>query len=229
MEGQVNSVAWRQLLLSRAKLKASSRTSALLAGFAMVALVELELSGPGGQQLDIGSGVIILFGVCTTLLVSVHLLALMMSTCILPHMEAVAPSATLMSAQDSPHERMRMYIELSWVFSTVLGLLLFLLEIAIVFWIKFAVIRDTVASYVTTAMLIPVFIIFIIFTYTFYRKLTLHKYEVSKGRLDDLQKYYSALDTGDRPVVLDMSPAATGTTSSGTNGNHPLLDPAQNV
>lgn len=178
-----------------------------------VALVELDLTGPTGQALDIGSGALIVFGVCTTLLVSVHLLALMMSTCILPHMESVSEGGFLTSTQDSPHERMRVYIELAWVFSTVLGLMLFLLEIAVVFWIKFSVIKNAVASYVTTAMLIPVFIVFIIFTYTFYRKLTRHHYEVSNRRLDDLQKYYTALQAVEGSAVLDMTPTAAARTA----------------
>ncbi|VDK33143.1 unnamed protein product [Gongylonema pulchrum] len=92
--------------LSRAQLKASSRTSALLAGFAMVALVELQYERTTPPYL------LIILGVVTTLLVSVHLLALMMSTCILPYIEANG------CTQDSPHIRLK-YILPANSFETV--------------------------------------------------------------------------------------------------------------
>ena len=81
--------------LSRAQLKASSRTSALLAGFAMVALVELQ------YEKTTPHGILIVLAVVTTLLVSVHLLALMMSTCLLPYIEANG------CTKDSPHIKLK--------------------------------------------------------------------------------------------------------------------------
>ncbi len=61
-----------------------------------VALVELDYKD------DTPRVVLIAFAVITTLLVSVHLLALMMSTCMLPHMEALGTNVS-----SSPHHQLR--------------------------------------------------------------------------------------------------------------------------
>jgi calcium release-activated calcium channel protein 1 len=61
-----------------------------------VALVELQY-----EEHNVVPELLILMGVVTTLLVAVHLLALMMSTCILPHIEAAG------CTQDSPHTRLK--------------------------------------------------------------------------------------------------------------------------
>ncbi|XP_019719124.1 protein orai-2-like, partial [Hippocampus comes] len=183
----VQALSWRKLYLSRAKLKASSRTSALLSGFAMVAMVEVQLE----MQYSYPRVLLVAFSVCTTVLVAVHLFALLISTCILPNVEAVSNIHNLNSVSESPHERMHYYIELAWGFSTALGILLFLAEVVLLCWIKFLPVDSGGAAATTTApvaqdsgwlaalastiIMVPVGVIFVVFTVHFYRSLVRHQ------------------------------------------------------
>jgi calcium release-activated calcium channel protein 1 len=90
-------------------------------GFAMVAMVELQINEP----TNVPEWLFVMFAVCTTVLVAVHIFALMISTYLLPNIDAVSkmetPGGPARALRDSPHERMRGFIELAWAFSTVLG------------------------------------------------------------------------------------------------------------
>ncbi|CAG2246172.1 Protein orai-3,Protein orai-2,Calcium release-activated calcium channel protein 1,Protein orai [Mytilus edulis] len=182
---------WRKLYLSRAKLKASSSTSALLSGFAMVALVEIQI------EEDVSPALLIVFSVCTTLLVSVHLLALMISTCILPNIEAVSNVHNVNAVNESPHEKMNILIQMAWAFSTGLGILLFLTEIVLICWVKFDVKRignNKGAAWASTAVVIPVGVIFIIFSFHFYRQLISHKVEQKAKDIEELARLANDID-----------------------------------
>lgn len=195
---EFQNLSWRRLHLSKAKLKASSRTSALLAGFAMVAMVEVQLDD------KIPSALLFAFALCTTLLVAVHMLALMISTCILPHIEAISNVHNLDVISESPHEKMRYYIETAWAFSTVFGILLFLSEIAILCWVKFFVFSQE-AAIASTVLLIPVMIVFVAFAIHFYRKLVGHKYKYNQTRIQELEDCFNHLEGRNHQLVLNMA------------------------
>ncbi|KAL0979498.1 hypothetical protein UPYG_G00185880 [Umbra pygmaea] len=213
-EHSLQALSWRKLYLSRAKLKATSRTSALLSGFAMVAMVEVQLE----ENHEYPPGLLVAFSACTTILVAVHLFALMISTCILPNLEAVSNVHNMNSVNESPHERMHCYIELAWAFSTVIGTLLFLAEVVLLCWVKFLPLKGhgdnktissgVMAAIVSTTIMVPFGLVFIVFAVHFYRSLVSHKTDRQEQDLEELfslNQLQNQLDHRAEPSTLQPS------------------------
>jgi calcium release-activated calcium channel protein 1 len=196
----------RRLLFSKAKLKAVSRTSALLSGFAMVSylfflyvlyeyyhlndvffsieqVAMVEISLDDHKHSKSSAPLLVVYSVITCLLVGVHLLALMISTCILPQLEA---DSLLGYEEYASHETMHIYIELAWILSTGFGIFLFLVEIAIVCWVKFYFVTRP-AAIATTIVIVPVIILFCIFSLHFYRRLVSFKLSRHQDELNEIE------------------------------------------
>ena len=151
---------------------------------------------------DVPSGLIIVFSVLTTILISIHVFALMISVCILPNLDSMTNVYSLNShnIDYSPHEQMHYYIEVAWIFSTGLGTLLFLAEVAIISWVKFYTVSKE-AAIASSCILLPVGIIFIWFALHFYNTLVKHKYEKSFQGLEELEKFVEKLQPADMHQV----------------------------
>ena len=166
-------------------------------------MVELELED------DIPEGLLIAFSVMTTILISVHVFALMISVCILPNIDGIANIHQYQQGEqmvkDSPHEKLHTHIEIAWIFSTGLGTLLFLAEIAILCWVKFYLHSKT-AAVAASVVLVPVCIVFIWFAIHFYRSLVQHKYERSFQGIEELQQIANQLHPGTGPSTPVPSP-----------------------
>lgn len=158
-------------------------------------------------QLDheIPESLLIAFSITTTFLISVHVFALMISVCILPNIESVSnvQEKVARSIKDSPHEKLHTFIEMAWIFSTGLGTLLFLAEIAILAWVKFWI-YSRGAAIAASVVLVPVCIIFVLFAVHFYRSLVEHKCDLSAERVEELQQIAIQLQT---PASSSQNPS----------------------
>ncbi|XP_044540336.1 calcium release-activated calcium channel protein 1 [Gracilinanus agilis] len=177
-------------------------------------MVEVQLDA----SHDYPPGLLIAFSACTTVLVAVHLFALMISTCILPNIEAVSNVHNLNSVKESPHERMHRHIELAWAFSTVIGTLLFLAEVVLLCWVKFLPLKKQPeppqpsnftpgqeAAIASTTIMVPFGLVFIVFAVHFYRSLVSHKTDRQFQELNELAEFARLQDQldhrGDHPLT----------------------------
>ncbi len=177
------------------------------------ALVELALSDivrdAKDSSREIPVALIVAFCVTTSLLISAHLLALMISTCILPHLDAIAMAsscaldqledgdacgagatlgadwALLRAIRDSPHEKMHWYIEIAWFCSNGLGILLFFVSLALLVWIKMYPIT-IIGAVGSTAVIVPILLLLVFFGFHFYQRLISHKYEATAMDIREL-------------------------------------------
>lgn len=162
----------------------------------------VEISLDDHKNSKSSAPLLVLYSIITCLLVGVHLLALMISTCILPQLEA---DSVLESEDYSSHETMYIYIELAWILSTGFGqsstscsssnspssfsfsgIFLFLVEIAIVCWVKFYYVTRP-AAIATTIVIIPIIILFCVFSLHFYRRLVSFKLSRHQDELNEIE------------------------------------------
>ena len=163
-------------------------------------MVEISLDDHRNSKKS--APLLVVYSIVTCLLVGVHLLALMISTCILPQLEADSLSGC---EEYTSHETMHIYIELAWILSTgfgknsflviatfqnsigfCLGIFLFLVEIAIVCWVKFYFVARA-AAIATTIVIVPVIILFCIFSLHFYRRLVSFKLSRHQDELNEIE------------------------------------------
>lgn len=133
-------VELHQIMLSRTRLKSSMRTSTLMAGFALVAMVEADIAA------DTPTALLIPFVICTAILVFVHLLSLLIATYLLPDLDALAAIPKTELAHNSAYISKSSCISISWALSHILGIFLFFIEVILIGFVKFYNASDVYGS-----------------------------------------------------------------------------------
>ena len=139
---------------------------------------------------------LVAFSACTTTLVAVHLFALVISTCLLPHFDAIARLDIKNLVFEFPQKSLHSYVEAAWILSTVVGTLLSLVEVVLVVWIKFWPLKSNnvekkhtssrEAAITSSCIMLPVGLLFIVFAVHFYYTLVVHKTDCQTEKLKEL-------------------------------------------
>lgn len=193
------------MLYRKSKLESVNETSALLSGFAIVsslyhskiniyfennlqvAIVELSLDSYTEHKSN--DGLIICYAIISCLLVGIHLLALLMSMCILPELKsAIRQSDVWINDENTkPLSSLNVFIEIAWVVSTGFGLFLFIIELCLIFWIKVSGFSQTAA----VAALVTLCIVgcpFILFAIGFYFRIARAKVDLHQTDLEIIER-----------------------------------------
>ena len=135
------------LLLSRSKLKSSMGTSTLLAGFALVSITRpltckwlVKVCFQVAMvEADVGDGappaLLIPFAMINALLICVHLLSIVIAARLLPELDAIVVQPHLIMLAGSLYKGWP--VQLCWLLSNMIGMILFLVELTLVAYVKF--------------------------------------------------------------------------------------------
>jgi len=161
------------------------------------------------------TALLVTFCVVTTLLVVVHLISLMISTCLLPNMEVYREYRDY-SIYGSPDSSFKKHIEVAWILSTGIGLVLMMMDIGLLIGIKFF--PFAAFTWVMTSggiIVVPATIGFIYFAAKYYQKLLLSHFGKQKHELERNAEMVTEMD--------DVRSVGGG------DGGHRLLIPSQSV
>jgi hypothetical protein len=173
-----------------------------------VAIVELSLDSYIENHSN--DSIIICYAIVSCVLVGIHLLALLMSMCILPELKSVIRQSDVWinNENSKPLSSLNIYIEIAWVVSTGLGLFLFIVELCLIFWIKVSGFSQTaaIAALVTLGLVgCP----FLLFAVGFYFRVARAKVNLHQNDLEIIER--GAIAHG----IYSNNPMLPVTTSAG--------------
>lgn len=128
---------FRNLQFERMRLKTATRNSAFFAGFGIIGIVEITTNKEYENQLPIA--IWYYFALSTTLLSGFHLFAVLISSCLLPHIDKSCLDEVMTESdfRDSPHIKMSPLIFIAWICANVIGLIMFFLQLIAIVWVKY--------------------------------------------------------------------------------------------
>ncbi|KAI6648934.1 Calcium release-activated calcium channel protein 1-like isoform X3 [Oopsacas minuta] len=177
---------WTELKLAKSKLQTSAKISSLMAGFAMVAMIEIQYNVENTPIV-----LLVAFCIVTTILIFSHLISLAISSSILPTLDTISETYVPEIIYHSPHRKLNFFIQMSWFISNLWGNFLMVILVTLVLWIKFAryettnvthSIDNVIAPIIGTSIVIPILILLIIVSFYIYA--TMHKHKLSTQRND---------------------------------------------
>jgi len=115
------------------------------------------------------------------------MIAVIIATCVLPHIQAVAKLSMISEVKQSPHDKMSTLIDISWVLANTASLFLFTLDVILMCWIKFTYFSKW-APVAATVIMGPVLVMILLFGVIFYRKIVKHQYVISNLKYLELEK-----------------------------------------
>ena len=142
---------------------------------------------------NVPASLLIPFAIHTAVLIFVHLSSLMLATCLLPELEAIG---------STPHPDLYSYalivaksflVQLCWVLSNIIGILLFLIELVLVAFIKFYPVDEqrqnnlhAATATLIVIMLLSLLMVPLIIYYS--RSLSKYKIQLHERRLGQAQQ-----------------------------------------
>lgn len=190
-------------------------------------MVEVEI----GENYNLG--LLIVFASCTAVLVFVHLLSLLIATCLLPDLDALAAIPKAQLARNSAHISRSCCVSFSWFLSHIIGIPLFFIEVIILSYVKFysvptaksaSVHNATVpptetddsndmmkihAGTAATVTIVGLVIVAVPFAICYFRHFYRHRLKLQQRQLDEAEELFRRLQAKSSPVLEESVVSVT--------------------